>query len=259
MLYNVEQPQTQWFARGLQVLLKAPLVLDINLQTAAILRSAGFHAIHFMPGCLPAAAQPIEDVSDVELVRGYDFARRRHNWREDDTLDARPIDILFIGGGSPRRDKALARLLDLTDDFRFLCVYRNKLTGPLTAQQETATSARINRALGQRSKIVLNIYRDWVGYFDFSRAVQHGIWQGAAVVTDPGLPHPIYQPGVHFLQESTRHLPELIRWLLETPDGRRTLDDTRRAAFRQAHGLGSMEVALTPVLAAFKTLLEARS
>lgn len=258
VLYNVEQPQTQWFCRGFAVMLKAPLVLDINFQTAAILRSIGCSAVHFMPGYLPSlpAAQPIEDVSDVDLVRGYSFARERHNWWENDALDSRPIDILFIGAGSPRRDKALERLLDLTDDYRFMCVYR-QLSKPLTARQETATSARINCALGQRSKIVLNIYRDWVGYFDFSRAVQYGFWQGAAVVTDPSLPHPIYQPNVHFLQESTRHMGELIRWLLETPDGRRTLDTTRRAAFGQAQGLGSMNVSLAPVLEAFKALLTA--
>lgn len=258
VLYNVEQPQTQWFCRGFQMMLKAPLVLDINFQTAAILRRIGFFAVHFMPGYLPSltAAQPIEDVSDVDLVRGYSFARERHNWLENDSLDTRPIDILFIGAGSPRRDKTLARLLDLTDEFRFLCVYR-QLSKPLTARQETTTSARINRALGQRAKIVLNIYRDWVGYFDFSRAVQYGFWQGAAVVTDPSLPHPIFQPNVHFLQESTRHMGELIRWLLETADGRRKLDETRLAAFSRSTGLGNMNVSLAPVLAAFKTLLSA--
>jgi hypothetical protein len=257
VLYNVEQPQTQWFCRGFPMLLKAPLLLDINFQTAALLRAAGFPAVHFMPGYMPTApsAAPIEDVSDVELVQGYSFARQRHNWLRNDQLDARPIDILFIGAAAPRRDRALARLLDLTDDYRFLCVYRNP-TAPLTAREETATSARINRALGQRSKIVLNIYRDWIGYFDFSRNVQYGFWQGAAVVTDPGLPHPLFQPGVHFLQESTRHLGELVRWLLATPDGRRTLDSTRHAAFAQASGLGSMPVALAPVLAAFQALLQ---
>jgi hypothetical protein len=258
VLYNVEQPQTQWFCRGFQVMLKAPLVLDINFQTAAILRRIGIPAVHFMPGYLPSlpAAEPVEDVSDIDLIRGYDFARKRHNWRENDSLDTRPIDILFIGAGSPRRDKALARLLELTDDYRFLCVYR-QLSAPLTTRQETATSARINCALGQRTKIVLNIYRDWIGYFDFSRAVQYGFWQGAAVVTDPSLPHPIYQPNVHFLQESTRHMGELIRWLLETRDGRLTLDKTRHAAFAQASGLGSMNVAMTPVLGALKALLGA--
>ncbi len=256
VLYNVEQPQTQWFCRGFQTMLKAPLVLDINFQTAAILRRIGFPAVHFMPGYLPslAAAQPIEDVSDVDLVRGYRMSREVYNWQKDDLLHERPIDILFVGAASDRRDTALARLIDLTDEFRFVCIYRNT-KGPLTSLKETATSGHINRALAQRSKIVLNIYRDWMGYFDWSRMVQYGFWQGAGVVTDPSLPHPLYQPGVHFQQESVRHLGELIRWLLATPDGRQTLDATRRAGFQVAQGQGSMPVALAPVLAAFKALL----
>jgi hypothetical protein len=257
VLYNVEQPQTQWFCRGFQALLKAPLLLDINFQTAALLRRSGFPAVHFMPGHMPGSpsAAPIEDVSDIQLAQGYGFARESYNWLREDRLERRPIDILFIGAAAERRDRALNRLLELTDDYRFLCVYRNP-TAPLTARHETATSARINRALGQRSKIVLNIYRDWLGYFDFSRNVQYGFWQGAAVVTDQGLPHPLYQPGVHFLEESTRHLGELIRWLLDTPEGRVRLDDTRHAAYAMAQGAGSMKVGLAPVLPAFRTLLE---
>jgi hypothetical protein len=173
---------------------------------------------------------------------------------ERDQLDDRPIDILFIGANSPRRDTALIRLLDLTDDYRFLCIYTGA-TVPLTARDYRTTSSRINCALAQRTKIVLNIHRDWVGYFEWSRIVLQGFWQGACVVSDPNLPNPIYQPGVHFQEESVRHLGELIRWLLATPDGRATLDTTRRAGFAQARGLGSMQVALAPVLGAFKNLL----
>src|SRR5207237_59191 len=53
VLYNVEQAQTSWFCRAIALLLQAPLVLDINFQTAEILRRAGCNAVHFMPGHLP--------------------------------------------------------------------------------------------------------------------------------------------------------------------------------------------------------------
>jgi len=256
VLYNVEQLQTPWFCRTFQTLMMAPLLLDINFQSAEILRHIGSDVVHFMPGHLAASPYtvPQEDVSDIELARGYAFSRQRLDWTQRDSLDDRPIDILFIGASSPRRDAALTRLLDLTDDYRFLCVYRST-DAPLTARGHRATSGRINCALAQRAKIVLNIHRDWVGYFEWTRVVLLGFWQGACVVSDPGLPNPIYQPGVHFQQESVRHLGELIRWLLGTPDGRATLDATRRAGFTQARGLGSMPVALTPVLGAFKNLL----
>ncbi|HQT78874.1 MAG TPA: hypothetical protein PLD10_17620, partial [Rhodopila sp.] len=258
VLYNVEQMQTQWFCRAFKLLLMAPLVIDINFQSAEILRQLGCQSVHFLPGHLPAApfTMPVEDVSDITLAQGYGWARRPFNWMQQDALDDRPIDILFIGASSPRRDKALNALLELTDQYRFLCVYKPTGT-PLTAKNQLASSGRINCALAQRSKIVLNIYRDWLGYFDWSRIVQMGFWQGACVVSDPGLAHPIYQPGVHFQEEPVRHLGELTRWLLETPDGRATLDSTRRAGTARARALGAMPVALAPVLDRLRTLLPA--
>jgi hypothetical protein len=82
-----------------------------------------------------------------------------------------------------------------------------------------------------------------------------GFWQGACVLSDPGLPNPIFEPGVHYLEESVRHIGELARWLLSTTEGRETLETTRIAGYERATGLGSMRVALTPVLDAFKPLL----
>ena len=257
VLYNVEQMQTQWFCRTFKLLMTAPLVLDINFQSAQILRHLGCQTAHFLPGHLAASpyTTPIEDVSDITLAQGYNWARRAFNWMENDALEDRPIDIMFVGASSLRRDKTLDSLLSLSDDHRFLCVYKST-EAPLTMRNQKASSGLINCALAQRSKIVLNIYRDWLGYFDWSRMIQQGLWQGACVVSDPGLPHPIYQPGVHFQQESTRHLGELIRWLLDTRDGRETLEATRKAGLAQARQLGSMHVALAPVLDAFQQLLQ---
>lgn len=257
VLYNVEQMQTPWFCRGFSALLRAPLVLDLNLQSAEVLRSAGCDVVHFMPGYLPGSpyVEPVADVSDIELARGYGFSRRRHDWTERDRLEDRPIDVLFIGAASPRRDKALERLAALTDEYRFLCVYRS-LGAPLTGRDRHATPALSNCALAQRSKIVLNVHRDWVGYFEWMRMVMQGIWQGACVVSDPSMPNPVFQPGTHMLEENVRHLPELIRWLLATPEGRARLDATRRAATAQARTLGAMDVALTPVLRAFRRMLQ---
>jgi hypothetical protein len=256
VLYNVEQMQTQWFCRAFKTLLMAPLLLDINVQSAAIMRQLGCRSVPFMPGYLPSStfAQPIEDVSNMPIAKGYPFARQRYNWQTKDALEDRPIDVLFIGASSPRRDKVLESLLDLADDYRFLCIYK-KPDAPLTTTNQRASSGRINCALAQRSKVVVNVYRDWLGYFDWSRIVQQGVWQGACVVSDPGLPHPVYRPGEHFQQESTRHMAELIRWLLGTADGRQRLDTTRRAGFAQARTNGSMQAALAPVLTAFKQLL----
>ena len=254
VLYNVEQAQTSWFCRAIPLLLQAPLVLDINFQTAEILRRAGCNAVHFMPGHLPGAryARPCLDISEIELTKGYRFARQPYNWLDRDRLEDRPIDLLFVGTAAPRRDMALSRLQDLADAHRFWCIYR-KPSAPFTEQSEAASEC--GWALAQRAKIVLNIHRDWLGYFEWPRIVLQGFWQGACVVSDPGLPNPLFEPGVHYFEEDLRHLGELARWLLESAEGRDKLDRTRRAAYERARTLGSMSVALAPVLEAFAGLL----
>jgi hypothetical protein len=256
VLYNVEQMQTPWFCRAFPLLLKAPLVLDLNFQSAEILRRAGCNVVHFMPGHLPTSpyARPYVDVSGIELIRGYSFARQPYNWRERNELTDRPIDLLFVGSSAPRRDDALAHLRELADEYRFLCVYTRQ-DAPLTNRNYRSTSSEINCALAQRAKIVLNIHRDWLGYFEWSRIVMQGFWQGACVLSDPGLPNPIFKSGVHYLEESVRHTGELARWLLGTMEGRQTLETTRTAGYRRATELGSMRVALAPVLNSFKQLL----
>jgi tetratricopeptide (TPR) repeat protein len=256
VLYNIDQVQSTWFCHVFLLFLKAPLVLDVNFQSAAILRRAGCNAVHFMPGHLPAAphAQPCLDLSGIELVTGYAFAHQPYNWLERNHLGDRPIDILFIGTSVPRRDKALARLQDLSDRYRFVFIYTRQEI-PLTDRNYRSNSTTINCALAQRAKIVLNIHRDWLGYFEWSRMVLQGFWQGACVVSEPNLPNPMFEPGEHYLEESTRHVGELIRWLLSTSDGRQRLDTTRIRGYEQACGVGSMQVALAPVLDAFRQLL----
>src|SRR4029077_19392887 len=78
VLYNVAQPQSPWFCRAVPMLLRAPLVLDINFQSAEILRGAGCNFVHFMPGFIPQTSytQAYAGVSSLDLLRGYDFARR---------------------------------------------------------------------------------------------------------------------------------------------------------------------------------------
>ena len=255
VLYNVEQPQTPWFCRAFPLLLDAPLVLDINLHTAVILRRAGCKVVHFMPGHLAEApyTKPFLDISSIPLAKGYAFARRPYNWLEQNRLDERPIDLLFIGARTPRRDEALLRLQALADRHRFWCVYRDP-SAPFTAADGVARE--YGWALAQRSKIVLSLHRDWIGSFEWPRMVMQGFWQGACVVSDPGLGAPLFAPNVHYLEENSRHIAELVRWLLEAEEGREKLDRTRKAAYQQACSIGSMHIALGPVLEAFAAALQ---
>ena len=60
---------------------------------------------------------------------------------------------------------------------------------------------------------------------------------------------------MHYLEENLRHIGELVRWLLEAEEGRDKLNRTRMAGYERASSVGSMHVALAPVLEAFAAAL----
>jgi hypothetical protein len=256
ILYNVEQIQTQWFGKAFHLLLQAPLVFDINWQTAQVLRKAGCNVIFFMPGYIENSLYTRSeiDISSVNLAKGYKFSKENYDWQKNSSFIDRPIDVLFFGSKTPYRDNSLSEIESIANFSRFICVYRD--IRPFVREKADPAAMDMNWALSQRSKIVLNLHRDWIGYFEWSRMVLRGFWHGTCVVTDPGLPTIIFEPGVHYLEESARHLPELIRWLLLTEEGKAKMQAVAQAGFQRAQHLGSMEVALTPLLEAFGNLLK---
>ncbi|MDQ0512170.1 hypothetical protein [Ancylobacter amanitiformis] len=255
VLYNVERPYTSKFCRAFSNLLAAPLVLDINLQSAVLLQQCGINAVYYAPPYLEGSRYgvPQLDVSQVEVLRGYRFARAPFDFSAHESLGERPIDLLFVGTGFDRRANAFEQLRRLTDKYRFLCV-SPRAGAPLTASNYRTTSPEINCALGQRSKIVLNIHRDWLGPFAWSRMVKQGFWQGACVVSDPGLADPIFRPGEHFLEENLRQLPDLIDWLLGTPEGHARMDSIAAAGHRQAISPAARAAILPPLLDALTSM-----
>jgi hypothetical protein len=188
------------------------------------------------------------------LIRGYRFSSDEYDWKADDRLADRPIDVLFVGARTPYREKTLSHLEYLSEICRFVCVVRDAAKPFLLTDTNGAVS-EMNWALSQRAKIVLNLHRDWTGYFEWSRMVLRGFWQGACVVTDRGLPNPIFDAGIHYLEESPRHLLELITWLLSSEEGRSKLETTRRLGYERAKTLGSMPMALPSVVDALSQLL----
>ncbi len=255
VVYNVEQMQTPWFCRAFKYIVRAKLALDINFQTSCVLQQAGFNVVHFMPGHLPASphTQPIPDLSTVALARGYPGTHIPHDWTLEDRLSDRSIDVLFIANASPRRDRMLPELMRLTDHWRCMTIYTAN-PSPVRLADATSTSTSINTALAQRAKIVLNIHRDWLGYFEWSRMVLQGFWQGACVVSDRCLPDPIFRAGREYLEEDTRHLGEFVQWLLSSGDGQQLIDATRQAGLTRARAQGSMLAAIRPALTALRDL-----
>lgn len=249
VLFSTEQIQTQWFARSLVYLLRAKAVADMNQQTAAILRRGGVkaicvqpgHAITFAPFAAPVALPTSRALDSLSPeVRTFDVTQS--------AFAARPIDLLFLGSTSPKREKHLAAFAPKLAKLNTF-IYATRMTRPLTGEASPTASPEVTAALLQRSKILLNIHRDEYTYFEWWRLMQ-AFWNRTLVVTEPCFPHPLYKPGIHYLEEAPRHLPHLVEWLVRTPEGQAKAEEIRARAHADFTTLSTARSAALELLGA---------
>ncbi|ARW17778.1 hypothetical protein KOEU_20050 [Komagataeibacter europaeus] len=230
IMFNTEQPQTLWFERGIPFLLMAAGVIDICHQMAESFRQAGLPAIHFTPNVGTERNYLQKGDMQHAMVRILPPACRRHPDRHTPFAD-RQLDISFFGGLSAHREKFFACNAGFFAQFRNYFYYR-KFTTPIDSSPRDNPLSRLASHVAGHSRIALNIHRDDYGFFEWHRIVKGAMANGSVVVSEPCLPHPVFRPNVHFLEESGRHIPNLIEWLLNTPDGQAKAEDVRLAAMR---------------------------
>jgi hypothetical protein len=228
---NTEQLQTAYFAKALPHILQARKVIDLSYQLAAMFQDAGLDTLYYLPGYIENSTSypQLPELPRHPLTEGLPKAVWDYSL-EGDELANRPIDITFVGKASPIRDEFLARNSSFFASRLCQIVYRQR-DETIPAGSFARETPRLNSAIGRRSKILLNIHRDAIGSFEWMRIVCHGIWQKAAVVSNPCLAHPIFKPGEHFFAESLSRIPKLLAWLLDTEQGRAEADRVRQAAF----------------------------
>jgi hypothetical protein len=254
-MYNTEQPQTIWFERAIPFILASKGVIDICLQIADIFGESGLPSIHFNPNA--TAPKNFLQAADKQHSLYKILPEKARKTPNINTAFAeRPISVCFFGSASRSRENFFAKNARFLSDYPAFLYYR-KFMGPLKADGRDGILSRIGGHVTAHSKIALNIHRDELGFFEWHRLVKQGMVGGAVVVTEPCLPHPVFKPGTHFLEESARHIPDLIEWLLKTKEGgekaaaiqavNATITDEHYArtnslalaSFLQAYGAGS--------------------
>jgi hypothetical protein len=230
-MYATEQMHTPWFRESLGFVLPARGVIDLNIQSVGLFAQAGIPALCYAPGYrFPEAdnAHPPDHPLARALpdsVHAYDPFRTA--WTE------RPLDLVFLGAESPGRERFFAENAAFFAGLQAF-IYYARLSGvrrgPFKAT-DSETRPKLNSYLGARTKIVLNLHQGDLGYFEWHRMVVQGMWHRALVVSDPCLPHPLFKPDVHYLEETRDRLPDLIDWLLRAPDGQAEAERVRNEAF----------------------------
>ena len=94
---------------------------------------------------------------------------------------------------------------------------------PSTLEEANARD-RIYRQAVRVSRILLQIHRDEFPFFDWYGLVWSALRSGTVVVTDTSLPHPVFKPGVHFIEDNIRYIPDRLDWLLRSAEGKETAE-----------------------------------
>ncbi|WP_448956514.1 hypothetical protein [Labrys neptuniae] len=229
VMFNTEQPQTIWFSRGLLYLLSSAGVIDLLYQNVELFQAVGIPSFHFDP--IPTA----KPTRILEEDRSHAFFRAMPDAAKSELLNdnlrrmaERSIDISFFGNHSERREKFLAKNAEFFSKRNCFIYYRKQGT-PICTNGVNDILSRIPLYVAENAKICLNIHRNDDPYFEWHRIIAHGAARGAVVVTEECLPTPLYRDGVHFLTETPRHMPHLIAWLLDTPDGRARSQEVQTA------------------------------
>ena len=219
ILLNTEQMNTSWFSRLMPLLQRGMGLLDINVQSAATLCDQGLaarflplgfvpnHSLLGRPQGLPkemSTASYLQDQSDVD--------KDLMDW------DERPIDALFVGAMTPRREGFFAK--HAADFSKFTCSWHlTDMSRPIQDGGGIGVSSGAFVALSQRARILLNIHQGEIGYFEWHRMVLHGFWQKTLVVTETSFDVPAFKAGEHYFQDDLEHLPGLMEWLLRDAEG----------------------------------------
>lgn len=232
VMYNTEQPQTTWFGRALPFLLASRGTIDIVDQMAQVLSQAGVPAMHYEPASQPHGNWLKPQDQTHPLYRALPLAA----WQPADASAPwanRCLDIAFFGSESPHRERFLSRHAARWAR-RPTVIYYRRANAPIVRGSSEETLTRLAGHVAGHAKIMLNVHREEFGYFEWHRIMRLGMCSGALVVSEPCLPHPTLKPDVHYFEESGRHIPDLIDWLTEDPDGRARAESVRQAALAVA-------------------------
>ena len=227
---NVEQPQTTWFSKAFHFLRHAKAIFDINVKSTAILRSLHLPAYWLPLGYLPQYAEVTasEQLPDIPALKSLPATVSDRLPDIDAPLLERSIDLHFIGTLNPRREQFFAESASWLSQFHnFLHI--PPMGVPLLKGQEHALDSSVAVGLSRRSKILLNIHRDELPYFEWHRIVFHGLWQNTLVVTEPCHNIPGLTAGEHFIECSLADMPSKIESLLNDPLGQSIAEKVRRA------------------------------
>ncbi len=219
VLFNTEQPSTHWVALCARHFDRAAAIWDIDFESSLRICKRGY-ACDYLPLGFVSGSPMLQEVSRLPL---HDETRRlapeiRDHSSFGESFAQRPIDLLFLGHGSPRREQYFARYADRFE--RLKCFFHKpSAVQPMIPGQTTQMNTLTSVGLAQRSKILLNVHHGADIYFEWHRMVLLGIAQRALVITEPCSVAPPFQANIDYIEAPLDQLPDRIEYYMGSKAG----------------------------------------
>lgn len=220
-----EQPGTPWFDVQLAALAYSPLVLDINRLGVEELQRRGLPALH--------------------LPLGYHAGFDR--WGGDEER-GRPIDVLFLGSLTERREAVLASMAAQLQSMRcrLVCFEANR---PAQHGDAGFVTGAAKHELLASAKVLVNVHRNDVPYFESVRALE-AVANGAVVLSEPSLDLTPFRAVDHVVTAPADLLGSMCRALVNDDGWLRQVRQAAYAHLRDDHPLAAALAGLLPAIEA---------
>ncbi|HEV7924447.1 MAG TPA: glycosyltransferase, partial [Verrucomicrobiae bacterium] len=231
ILFNTEQPSSLWLKLSAQHFDRAAAIWDLDFESSLRLCKTG-QACDYLPLGYASNSVMFKPVPRLPLhneTRSLS-AEVRDRPGFDLSFCERPIDLLFLGFGSPRRERffsAHAKSLKALQCFS----HRPNAMRPMIPGQTTQMNTLTSVGLAQRSKVLLNIHHGADKYFEWHRMVLLGIAQRALVITETCSLAPPFRANVDFVEAPLEQLSERIEYYLGSATGRQEAQQIIEHAF----------------------------
>jgi len=221
ILINTEQPSTHWFALAAEIFARAHHIWDINYESAQTIRARGFPCDHLPLGY----AHDVKTLGEVSALPEHygtcfldpDVRNRSYAGRP---LSERPIDVLFLGHLTQRREQLFVRAAPVLSSYRCY-LHLSDASEPILPGRNSFMNTATAVGLAQRAKIVLNVHHGQDKYFEWHRIVMLGIWQRALVVSEPSGEAPPFRAGVDFVEAELDRIPDTLAYYLSCVEGQK--------------------------------------
>ncbi len=253
ILFNTEQPSSYWLSLSVRHFERAFAIWDIDFDSTLRICKRGYPC-HYLPlGHVSNSPllQPVEQMPLIEEIRALPAAVRDFSGF-DQRFARRPIDLLFLGHGSPRREKYFARhAARLKNHHCFF--HKPAATRPMIPGQTTNMNTLTSVGLSQRSKILLNLHHGVDQYFEWHRIVLLGIAQRTLVISEPCSIAPPFGANLDYVEAPLDEIPDRIEYFLGSAAGQAEAQHIIEHGYETLTTRCRLSNALRPLLAQLST------